>query len=497
MKKFLVTGGVLFAVMPAMALDLSSENLIAGDSSISCSSTQDPEFAVAHDSENPMDMQAVYVTNACDPTEYLSVSGNSPVIDNNGILTNATCETCTAGSYCPGLSDIAITNNQLASSYGITECPAGTYCAAGASNYTACTGTTYASTAGSSSCTNVTSGYYADKTDPVNDLGNTTQTQCPLGYRDVAAADEAGCTKSVDSTYCSGLSSTNFCGNFNHIANGCSTAVNPLANPSYDSSNPLSTFNITFGTRNGEPACTASNISCAPGYSTTNFYNWLAANPEAVKSTVTYCSPDGTQGSCTTQEPGTMTWTLAEGSPVNKLHFATKCSTTTFTGPADMIQSSISNTAGAYCWFKNIDLPGQPWFGIRAYTINPGTAQEALDPQACALECGNWVSAGAAEHPGDSQYDYLFGYKLTGQNFALSNENTMVPTLLAGLGTVSGNTANVCVPGTIYMDWGDVEDAGAAETCTYGESFSAPSAPTPEAGYKFLGWKVTSTTNND
>ena len=468
MKKLLITGGVLFSVLPAMALDLPT--LYQTNATDGCDDTTSVAFQ-----NSPVTMQAVYVANACDPTEYLAVTGSEPTIDNNGNLTNASCVSCTAGNYCEGLSDITITNNQLASSYGLTECPAGTYCAAGVSNYTACTGATYASTAGSSSCTNVTSGYYADKTNPATDLGNTTQTQCPVGYRDAAAANEAACSKTVDATYCAAKYPSS---NFNHVATSGNNAYSVAVN-----SNNASIVNnaVAYGSRNFDPLCSVS-FGCETGYTTTNLYSWLADNVDKLASNPAYCSPDGTGTGCTTMERGTTTWTITgAGSPVSELHFVSVCTNTEIgTGTSSMLlpQStanfSASNT-GAFCWVRNIDFPGQPWLLTGGYLSN----NNELSPETCAQRCGDMVEFG-------------FGQNINELNEIIAGIFTEMATLTPG---GQGNpSADVCIASTVTINWGGAE----SNTCTYGETFTAPStAPTAAEGYKFIGWKVSAASNNN
>ena len=422
MKKFLVTGGVLFSVLPAMALELPT-NLIEGGDSVSCSATQSPEFAVAHGELNPLQMQALYVRNTCSAGQYLSVDTEQALtIGNDGTISNASCTTCPAGSYCEGLSDITITNNQLESSYGMSTCPTG----------------------------------YTD--------GGTGVTS------------QANCAKTVDASYCASL---NLCNNFNNIVttgnNACSTSVN---------SNNSSIVNgvVTFGNRGTEPLCTV-NKTCQPGYTTTNLYAWLVTHPEAFSANYSSCSPDGTSAGCTTMEPGTVTFTfIGAGRPINEAHFVITCTNreadysdfSTLVVDQATANFDITTPTGGNMWMKAVDYPNQPWL----YGGNFGSV-------------GTCMSSGFALTPANSTY--LFGEMQNGE-FVLSNagQNTMAlfSMLAPATNGQNGNpTADVCIASEITINWADVQDAGSAGTCTYGEDFTAPAAPT-KANHKFLGWKV-------
>ena len=58
----------------------------------------------------------------------------------------------------------------------------------------------------------------------------------------------------------------------------------------------------------------------------------------------------------------------------------------------------------------------------------------------------------------------------------------------AGSGTITAGPA-VAQPATVEIIWGGLAEPDASGTCTYGETFTAPStAPTAPSGLKFLGW---------
>ena len=101
MKKFLITGGMLFAIMPAMALDLT-DMYVPGDTD-DCSGT---EFQ-----NNSVTMQAIYVTDSCPAGYYFNVGANAVVDSTTGQITGASCQPCTNGHYCSGVADITLGAN--------------------------------------------------------------------------------------------------------------------------------------------------------------------------------------------------------------------------------------------------------------------------------------------------------------------------------------------------------------------------------------------------
>ena len=58
-----------------------------------------------------------------------------------------------------------------------------------------------------------------------------------------------------------------------------------------------------------------------------------------------------------------------------------------------------------------------------------------------------------------------------------------------GVGTITAGPA-VAQPTTVEIIWGGLAEPDVSGTCTYGETFTAPStAPTAPSGLKFLGWR--------
>ena len=498
MKKFLIAGGVLFSILPAMALQLT--DVIEPNDNGDCSGE--------NFQSNSVSMQAVYVTETCPAGYYFDVPANAAIDSTTGIVTGASCQPCTDGYYCPSTVTVAA-NNGVLSTQGRTQCPAGTYGNATnrgtipsdtndpdyntiLANYTACqacSGTTYASNTGSTSCTSVTQGWYADKVNS-NDPGNTTQTQCPFGYDAIVADSEGACTKTVS---CSSV-----CSNFNNVITAddnpndqtkiCSASVN-------SNNNNIVNGNVTFGNRSTNALCTVSK-TCKDGYTAQNMYTWMAQHPEALSGNVSYCSPNGTGAGCTTQERGTVTIPLTNA-PMDAAHYVAICSdkaddyfssNVVDYATAEAAGFSISGT-GSHCWMHSIDLPDQPWIYLN-YTHGSNVASS---PENCAQYCGNV--------PGVSQ-DYLLGTMQNGSFTLLAQEFVDAFDSAADLtdGQNGHPTADVCVANTITINWGDIADPGDAGTCTYGEDFTAPqSGPNPadHPGLKFLGWKVIPTNNNN
>ena len=499
MKKLLVTGGVLFSVLPAMATDLSLSDWHLIDSNTVNPTCSGPEGYTGF-VNGDVTMAPLYIQQ-CDPGYYLNATSETQIQehqDSNEDLDYyyiQACTQCPVGHSCAGVSNPTVVNDSLGVMGLGAECSAGTYAAAGQGSCTACAPGTYTAQTGQSSCTNAQAGYYTPNT--------TSEELCPVGYQDGAAGSGTtidACSKIVDSTYCNNL---NLCSNFNNIVttgnNACSASVNTNNSSIVTDTNNNNIKKVLFGNRGAEPLCVV-NKTCQPGYSTTNIYAWLAEHPEAV-STSSYCPQNGEDfidsdhhyveptlvSSCTTQEPGTMTWILTNA-PMNEAHFVTKCSETSFNAadPSTAVTTSVSNTLGGYCWVKNIDLPDQPWFVLNYYT-------QYNDPiTRCSQRCGYRVPA---------SQDHLLGSIVNG-TFTFGETFATVPYLLNGLASVTngqnGNpSADVCIASTVNINWAGVAEPGAAATCTYGESLTVPTPDTNPEGYNFVGWTVGEVTNNN
>ena len=495
MKKFLITGGFLFSVLPAMALNLSPlYKTTAPDNTGGCSGSNFQSDSVS--------MQAIYVTDSCDAGYYLDVDNNAAIDSTTGIITGVSCQPCTDGHYCSGVSDITLGANNSLTSRGETDCPAGTY-----GNSTdrgtipndtndpdyntiigkyavcqACTGTTYSANTGSSSCTSVTTGWYADKVNS-NDPGNTTQTQCPVGYRSIAAESQGDCTKTVNDSYCA----THYpSSNFKHVATSGANAYTVVVNSnSIDENNQ-----IAFKDRDFEPVCLVS-FGCEPGYIKQNAYQWMARHPEAISATHSWCSPNGTGTDCSTQERGTSIWTaVGSNRPIDNMHFVSVCTTREINDqtPSSLVISQETaqfknSDTGRYCWMRNVDLPDQPWFIARPYN----------NEAACAADCGHMHSS--------NDPTYMWGSMVDGEFVPADSRTVAVFTLLAA--ATEGNTnADYCFASEVTINWGkDSENQDITTTCTYGEGneFTAPTTTpvSPAAGYKFIGWRISPANNNN
>ena len=493
MKKLLVTGGVLFSILPAMATDLSLSDWHLIDSNTANPTCSGPEGYTGF-VNGDVTMAPLYIQQ-CDPGYYLNATSETQIQehqDSNEDLDYyyiQACTQCQPGHSCAGVSHPTVVNDSLGVMGLGAECSAGTYAATGQSSCTACAPGTYTDQTGQSSCTNAQAGYYTPNT--------TSEELCPVGYQDGAAGSGTtidACSKTVDSTYCNNLDP---CSNFNNIVtsgnNACTTSVN---------SNNANIVNgsVAFGAKNTDPLCLAT-FECAPGHTKQNMYAWLAQHPEAVSANYTWCPPDGqintgiTSGgeevisNCANMEAGTATMTLTNA-PMNELHFVAKCSETIFdtANLNTLARASISDTPGSYCWVKNIDLPDQPWLA-RGHFF---TETISTDPRICVSLCGRITP---------SSQDYLFG-EIQNGNFTLVRENQVIPYVLSAMASLTDGqngrpTADVCFARTVSISWAGVANAGAAATCTYGEGLTVPTPDTNPEGYNFVGWTVGEVTNNN
>ena len=503
MKKLLVTGGALFCILPAMATDLSLSDWHLIDSNTENPTCSGPEGYTGF-VNGDVTMAPLYIQQ-CDPGYYLNATSETQIQehqDSNEDLDYyyiQACTQCPVGHSCAGVSNPTVVNDSLGVMGLGAECSAGTYAAAGQGSCTACAPGTYTAQTGQSSCTNAQAGYYTPNT--------TSEELCPVGYQDGAAGSGTtidACSKTVDSTYCNNL---NLCSNFNNIVttgnNACSASVNTNNSSIVTDTNNNNIKKVLFGNRGTEPLCVV-NKTCLPGYTTTNMYAWLAAHPESVSGTFSYCphassvigSGQDSTYNCTDNEAGTFALTLTGGGrPLDKLHFITKCSSTPFDfeNPASLISTSISDTGGGYCWFKNIDFPNQPWIGSKIHQQSNGD-EFVLSEEACSHRCGHNAFVPVSQ-------DYMFGSMQNG-NFVL-NENyqgtMLMVSAIASMTDGQGGrpSADVCVASTVNINWAGVAEPGAAATCTYGEGLTVPTPDTNPEGYNFVGWTVGEVTNNN
>ena len=430
MKKILLILGILAGILPAVADDsvptesvtgLNVKDLIHAKSNIEdgCSG----EAFQVDTSETPLQMAAVYV-DGC-PTEkddqnndigkYLYVADEAS-IGNDGTLSGVSCELCPAGHECPGISfkDIKINDNGVLSSQGSKECSKGMYSdETGLIKCKYCAAGTYQDTEGQTSCTPAAAGYYVEKG------GSDVQIQCPVGYR--AGTTTGGtsiysCQKQITQAMCNAEKN-----NFNTGTMTIKSGLN---------------FPLLVNYRDLDNHCFGS-LSCNYGYHKQNVWGWVAENPGAGLSVAT-CPisgklPQGTYDNNTNQwiteyvpcnngqEPGTMSFTLANNAPMKKFNMVMTCSAQTITldenqdpvitlGYGDAGYDNLSRTpnkcydangdviankttqaeceevngatwqlptAGGNCWMRNVDAPDQPWI----YTGSYGSVEK------CEAEC--------------------------------------------------------------------------------------------------------------
>ncbi len=137
MKKLLITGGVLFSVLPAMGATLDIKPIISPEDNGSCSGE---DFQGDFTAQNPLQMRAIFVTDTCAAGTYFNVADNAYIDPEDGKIKNASCTTCNStGHYCPGGS-IEIVNGTV-STQGLGTCPAGYTDGADATSINGCSAT--------------------------------------------------------------------------------------------------------------------------------------------------------------------------------------------------------------------------------------------------------------------------------------------------------------------------------------------------------------------
>ncbi len=474
MKKMLMTGGgLLFFCLPAMAdtptgLDLSNVIKVTEDPiSQGCSG---PSFQGNFDNEHPLNMAAVYVGN-CPAGQYMNVA-NDASVGNDGTVSGVTCVDCIAGNFCPGVTNPSI-NNYILSTQGMTACAAGTYTnTTGLSACSPCSVGSYADSTGATSCTAAAAGYYVDTT------GASSPTQCPVGYRagtSTGTTSIAGCQKLI----------TSCTDSVNNFKNGTMTPADWTNDENY-----VSGVGLYVNYRDTDNHCFGS-LTCNPGYSKQNAYAWLANNLDKNVST-SGCAVDGTMKDpadpdgkkhipCPdTVEAGTVVFEFEDdsGLPVAQLNMVTTCATVELDAQNNPIMvkahDALNGTeTGIACWYKNVDLPNQPWFLTNVYDLKDGYDAAAKD---CAETCG------------------------LSKPFSAMNDS--IKTQMSGLMNQIAllyPDSKFCVANSINIAWGDVtlDENDPAKTCTYGGDLTTPNVEPSQEGFKFLGWKVVSTNNNN
>ena len=478
MKKLLVTGGVLFSILPAMATDLSLSDWHLIDSNTENPTCSGPEGYTGF-VNGDVTMAPLYIQQ-CDPGYYLNATSETQIQehqDSNEDLDYyyiQACTQCQPGHSCAGVSHPTVVNDSLGVMGLGAECSAGTYAATGQSSCTACAPGTYTDQTGQSSCTNAQAGYYTPNT--------TSEELCPVGYQDGAAGSGTtidACSKTIS---CPAT---------------CSNNVKHTKTCTIDDT--LDGTSVAFGSANRLNGSCFEQFTCEDGYEKQNIYSWLYTHPESVSSNVAFCSPDGTGAGCSDvqnpMERGTSTWIInGNDKPVDTLHFVNVCTNrmpdlnasqqgdySSFVVDQSVAQFSPSDT-GAICWSRNTDRPDQPWFYTKSFSGNNGGSQ------ACAENCGRLQ---------DSNYssNYAFG-DYQDDRFVPHTRDML---LLSVLATHTANNVNAqfCFARTVSISWAGVAEPGAAATCTYGESLTVPTPDTNPEGYNFVGWTVGEVTNNN
>lgn len=489
MKHFLITGGILFAVMPAMALNLPDDLITASDS-LSCSDTQNQEFAESHDAQNPLQMKAIYVRNTCSSGQYLSVTGNTVNIDNDGNITNASCATCTAGNYCGGVSDISITDNQLQSSYGISECPAGyTDGGTGASSIYGCQKKI-------TSCSDYVSNFTR---------GTMTPASLPSGgllvnYRDISNH----CFGSLD---CDTTGYTTKKNVYQIVAEHPEMLVSAVSCTIDGFSDPKEQVPCNNGQEPGTVKVTLSGK-----YAPMATANFVGVCSDKVAAAITPDSAD--YGDLIAESTGlncymrnvdfpNQPWFLADGGYKDIADCERHCPQMSDDYPLirkkfgenDKFSLIVKDSSDNY-YAKDTDsdqfVPLTVIPADACYDSNGGLQSDYLTSSDCITAGYIWNKDGSyfmdtGATPVDDIGDYTYVLY-----------DGIAP-LFPGLAqmTASDTTVQVCVANTVNINWDGVNNPGDAGTCTYGESFTAPATgPTPADGYMFLGWKVGTTNNN-
>ncbi len=474
MKKLLVTGGVLFSILPAMATDLSLSDWHLIDSNTANPTCSGPEGYTGF-VNGDVTMAPLYIQQ-CDPGYYLNATSETQIQehqDSNEDLDYyyiQACTQCPAGHSCAGVSNPTVVNDSLGVMGLGAECSAGTYATAGQSSCTACAPGTYTAQTGQSSCTNAQAGYYTPNT--------TSEALCPTGYQDGAAGSGTtidACSKTISCPV------------------ACSNNVKHTKTCTIDDT--LDGTSVAFGSANRLSGSCFEQFTCDDGYEKRSIYAWLYAHPESVSSNIAYCSPNGTGAGCSDaqnpMERGTTTWIISgNDKPVDTLHFVNVCTNrapdfnaaqqgdfSSFVVDQSTAQFNPSDT-GTYCWMRNIDRPDQPWFISNFYNST----------QQCAENCGRLRES-------DYSSNYAFG-DYQGSTFVPIAQDMMIISQLATYTTNNVN-AQFCFARTVSINWAGVAEPGAAATCTYGESLTVPTPDTNPEGYNFVGWTVGEVINNN
>ena len=196
------------------------------------------------------------------PVGYYCIAGSSAprpcspgTFNSNTVSTSSSaCGSCTAGKYCEGFGNSAVTGDCEAGFYcpaGMKVkrpidyiCPAGSKCPTGSSTYTQCTAGTYQANKGQSSCNACPEGFYctagtiifSDYVCPKGYYcpeGTTSSTQYPCSagtYNPIkGATDDSFCVSCDPGKYCSGTGLSEVTGicDGGYICTGGSTTATP------------------------------------------------------------------------------------------------------------------------------------------------------------------------------------------------------------------------------------------------------------------------------
>ena len=300
--------------------------------------------------------------------------------------------------------------------------------------------------------------YYNDATDLFTQYGNAYYPSQDISDWVDAGASVAFCKYNVSSPVCTPKYSV--CSNDNMMAWVGTGDVVDIMQSALGISDP-STIETNFTEAPSTLAsasavnrcCPSGHICCAAG---------------------TYVNPDtathGTENQCLTCPVGHYCpgddWDTTTNYTTNK----TACGVGTYNGLTgqDSASACSSCASGYYAtagsssctqaqagYYVNNDASGQTQCTAGTYSLAGATS-------CTACPSGATSTAGASECDCPTMYSW--------------NSSTY---------TCDGDTVNI--------SWGDVANPGVAATCTYGSSFTAPSAPTPEEEYKFLGWRIVAT----
>ena len=222
--------------------------------------------------------------------------------------------------------------------------------------------------------------------------------------------------------------------------------------------------------------CGTNVNSCDGGYTPTSVATWVQDNWNKMRP-LSVCYLDD-EPECSRTISDTETITLKAGqfavafndSPITNARGYASCNGTQ--GNTNSVAARITDrnfvpTAnGANCWVKWSQMDDMEvnasWVFVTTYA----------DEAECASSCGELMDL---KDPYPYQQDVLAALVMD----------------------TAQNQIRICDANTVNIEWGGVDEPGAAGMCTYGKDLTTPQSEPEQENRLFLGWKPVSTTNNE